>query len=31
LIALSDERYDSHLASLITTKEKEPKNGKKTR
>ena len=31
LIALSDERYDSHLASLITKKEKEPKNGKKTR
>ena len=31
LIALSDERYDSHLASLSTKKEKEPKNGKKTR
>jgi len=31
LIALSDERYDTHLASLSATKEKEPKNGKKTR
>ena len=31
LIALSDERYDSHLASLTATKEKESKHGKKTR
>lgn len=31
LIAVSDERYDSHLLSLITTKEKESKHGKKTR
>lgn len=31
LIAVSDERYDSHLSSLTTTKEKESKHGKKTR
>lgn len=31
LIAVSDERYDSHLATLATTKEKGPKHGKKTR
>lgn len=30
LVAVSDERYDSHLAALATTKEKEPKHGKKT-
>ncbi|NCN71149.1 MAG: addiction module toxin RelE [Rhodoferax sp.] len=31
LIALSDQRYDTHLASLIAINEQEPKNGKKTR
>jgi len=31
LIAVSDERYDNHLTSLTTTKEKESKHGKKTR
>jgi len=30
LIAVSDERNDSHLASLATTKEKKLKPGKKT-
>jgi hypothetical protein len=31
LIAVSDERYDSHLASVTTTKKMESKHGKKTR
>ena len=31
LIALSDQRYDTRLASLIAINEQEPKNGKKTR
>ncbi len=30
LIAVSDERYDSHLLSLTTTKKKESQHGKKT-
>lgn len=31
LIAVSDERYDNHLASLTATQKKESKHGKKTR
>lgn len=31
LIAVADERFDGHLASLAATKGKERKNGKKTR
>ncbi len=31
LIAVADDRYDDHLASLNATKAKESKHGKKTR
>lgn len=31
LMAVADERYNNHLASLDTPKNKETKNGKKTR